>query len=485
MNQFQHLAPDLILSLAGTAVLLTGAIRSNYAQLADFLRWLTLIALVSAGLALFSLLGISQPVAAHGWVLNGSLNIVFSVTFLAIVAWTVLACATPEKAAGEWYGLLLFVALGMVSLARSGNLAMLFLGIEVLSLALYVLISFRYKHMLSIRAGTMYLVLAGFASGFLVFGLALIYAVYGTLDLSGIQQLAANSRPPIMAWIGIALFLVGIGFKLSLVPFHMWAPEVYEAAPGAISGLIASASKGAVLSAFIPFLFILRTHSQVIWGLAAASMIGGNLLALRENRLKRILAYSSIGHVGYMMIGFLAGWGVPGNAPPWLGSMLDWDDQGGINSGVRAMAFYVIAYAIAILGAFTIVSCMEHEETATLRDLRGIARKRPVHASCLMAFIVSLAGLPPTVGFFGKLYLFAAGVSAGYIWLAVVGLAGSSIGVYYYLRFLVNLFMLPPDSSDTKLRVTDLQTAVIVCTAVASVVLGLFPDLLTDFIHPR
>jgi NADH-quinone oxidoreductase subunit N len=355
----------------------------------------------------------------------------------------------------------------------------------VLSLALYVLISFRYTNMRSIRAGTMYLVLAGFASGFLVFGLALVYAVYGTLELSALQQFVPETTPPLIAMIGIGLFLVGVGFKLSLVPFHMWAPEVYEAAPGAISGVIASASKGAILAAFIPFLFILRSHWQVIWVLAAASMIGGNLLALREKRLKRILAYSSIGHIGYMFIGYLAGWAIPDDRPAWAGSVLAWDDQGIMNSGVRAMLFYVIAYATGILGAFGVVSLMDREETVTVRDLRGVARRRPILAFCMMIFVVSLAGLPPTAGFFGKLYLFGAGISAGYVWLALIGLAGSAVGVYYYLRIIVNLFMLPPDTADVKTRETSLQTGLLVATAAAVVILGLFPDLIVGFLHPR
>lgn len=484
MNDLKILAPDLILSAGGTIVLLLGALRGGRA-LHDFLRWISVIFLVAAGIALYALRDSTGDTAVNGWLTIGSLNLAFSLVFLVIVGWTMLSATLPESDAGEWYGILLFAAVGLVVLARLGNLAGLFLGIEILSLSLYILIAFRYRNALSLRAGAMYLVLAGFASGFLVFGLALVYAAYGTLQLQELQQAFQRSAVTLPALIGFGLFLVGIGFKLSLVPFHMWAPEIYEAAPSPVSGFIASASKGAVLAAFVPFMFILRSHWQVLWMLAVASVIGGNLLALRENRVKRILAYSSIGHIGYLLIGYLAGWATAGHTRPWSGHVLAWDGLSLINNGVYAVAFYIVAYAAAILGAFAVLSVMERDYAITLRDLRGLARTRPVLSACMMIFVISLAGLPPTAGFFGKLYLFTSGVSAGYVWLAVLGLVGSAIGVFYYLRILVHLFMMPTDPVEPRIADSQLQNGLLVFTAVGIVVLGLFPDMLVPLFMPQ
>lgn len=485
MNLLQYLAPELILSIGGTAVLLAGSIRGG-AALGDFLRWVSMITVAGAAGALLSVIHEPPQAIANGWLISSSVNVVFALTFMAIIAWTLLASAVPGDGAGEWYGLLLFTGVGMLTLARAGNLAALFLGVEVLSLGLYVLIAFRYTNVLSLHAGIMYLVLAGFGSGFLVFGLALVYAVQGTLDMPGLEVWSTMSgRLPLIALIGYGLFFVGVGFKLSLVPFHMWAPEIYEASPGPISGLIASASKGAIVAALVPLLFVLRSHWQIVWALSAASMIGGNLLALRETRVKRILAYSSIGHVGYIMMGYLAGWSTPGEAPRWTGNVAMWDDIGSTISGVRSIAFYVIAYAPAILGAFGVLALMDRDHAVTLRDLRGLGRKHPVLSLCLMVFVISLAGLPPSAGFFGKLYLFGAAVAAGYVRLPVIGLVASAIGIFYYLRIIVHLFMLPQHVSEVRVTQTGLQRGVLVATAVFTVLLGIFPDMLNSFLHPR
>lgn len=472
MNQIMRLLPDLIMSAGGTVVLL-GSGRYHSRVISDFMRWVALFFVVAAGVALYALQGSADPIAAEGWILNTPLNIVFGLVFLAIIGWTLIAGNVPTLGGSEYYSLLLFAGVGMLALARSGNLGALFLGLEVMSLALYVLIAFSYERRVSLRAGTMYLILAGFASGFLVFGLALIYAVYGTLDIALLKNAVTASpvgKP--VAIIGFGLFLVGVAFKLAVVPFHMWTPEVYEAAPGAVSGVIASASKGAVIAAFIPFLFLLNTHWQILWILAVASMIGGNLLGLRETRVKRILAYSSIGHIGYMLIGYLAG----RRMVEFTGDAETFRNTFPHVPGISAMVFYVVAYAMAILGAFTGLSLIEKEHSLTLHGLRGVGRRKPVMAFCILVFVVSLAGLPPTVGFWGKLYLFSAGVNAGYTWLPVLGLIGSAIGIYYYLRILVHLFMLQTDSASPKVHDTGLQNGALVVLAVLVVFFGIFPD---------
>jgi NADH-quinone oxidoreductase subunit N len=471
VNQFAPLAPDLVLSAGGTLVLIVGALR-NDRNMRDFLRWLSLVILALAGVALHATASTNPMAAAQGWIIPTPLNVMFGVAFLCMIAWTLLVSAVPDSDAGEWYSLMLFAGLGMLTLARSGNLAALFLGIELLSLSLYILIAFRYTRRASLRGATMYLVLAGFASGFLVFGLALVYAVFGSLETAAIRSASAGGMSPV-ALIGFGLFLVGVAFKLAAVPFHMWTPDVYEAAPPTITGIIASASKGAMLAAFLPFLFLLKTHWHILWILSVASMIVGNLLGLRENRVKRILAYSSIAHIGYVLVGYLGGGTMASEGVQWLPRI----------DAVSSVFFYVIAYSVTILGAFGVISLLECDEELSLRDLRGVAKKNPLLAACMLVFVISLAGIPPMVGFFGKIYLFSAAVNAGYVWLPILGLVGSAIGIFYYLRIIVNLYMLPSDASDVKVRATTLQENLITLSALTTLVLGLFPQLVFSLLN--
>lgn len=471
MNPILRLLPDLILSVGGTAILIIQALR-NTPEIRDLLRSLAIIFVAAAAVALQYSYVPHQPYVAEQWLSLTPLSVLFGLVFLGIIAWVILAGPLPQHDSGEWYAVLLFAGTGMLVLAENANIAAFFLGLELLSLSLYVLIAFSYRHRVSLRAGVVYLVLAGFASAFLVFGLAMIYAAYGTFEIHQLRTSVTSSpQMPVVAMIGFGVFLVGVFFKLAVVPFHMWAPNVYEGAPGAISGLIASASKGAMIAAMVPFLFLTRSHWQILWLLAAASMLGGNILGLMEMRVKRILAYSSIGHIGYVLLGYLA------NGPDVPTAPLV--KAGGAQViGIGSVYYYIIAYAIAILGAFVSLAALERDYALTLRDLRGVGRKQPAIALCLLVFIISLAGLPPTVGFWGKLYLFTAGVKAGYIWLSVLGLIGSAIGLFYYLRILKYLFMMPPDTTNVKTVHGPLQAGMLVLTAVATVLLGFFPDTL-------
>lgn len=465
MNEYIRYLPDILLGVGGTLCLLIGAFREERA-VSDFVRWLSLLIFVLAGVSV-PLSSASNTVVPNTWIQWNSITAAFSLAFIVIGAWLVLAEPLPDDHAGEWYSLLQFAVLGMLVLARGGNLGALFLGLETLSLTLYILISFRYRARTSLRGGAMYLVLASFASAFLAFGLALVYAAAGTLDIAEIGEKYRDGLflSP-LAKAGFALFLVGAGFKLAVVPFHMWAADVYEAAPSAVSGLIASASKGAMIAALLPFAFLLNTHKEVLWLIAACSMIGGNLLGLLEQRVKRILAYSSIAHVGYILTAYfaLASESASGDASQRLVSQI--------------LFFYIVAYSIAVLGAFAVLSQMENGREIQLRDLRGLLRRHPLSAWLLMTFVVSLAGIPPTVGFIGKLYLFLAAFKAGYVNLVLVGLIGSAVGVYYYLRILAQLFMSSSEGVDIRLRKDTLRDAVLTFTAVGVVVLGLLPGLL-------
>lgn len=464
MEPWIRLLPEGILSFGGTLVLVICALGPERAM-RDFLRWLSLFTVTGAAVALLATH--TRYAGADLWTVIDPITTAFSMLLLILVGWTIVAGRTPVGGGGEWFALLLFVGLGSLSLARVANLAGLFLGIEVLSLALYVLIAFLYEGRAALRAGAMYLALAGYASAFLVFGMALVYAVYGTIQINELETLATAGQMKPLALIGFGMLLVGIGFKLAAVPFHMWAADVYEAAPGAISGVIASVSKGATLAAILPFLFLLHTHQWVIVVLAGASMLIGNLLGLRETRVKRILAYSSIAHIGYILLGYLAG-----NGDTQFGEATD---------GRTAILYYIAAYGISVLGAFVTLSALRSEGPVTLNDLHGIGRRHPVLAVCMLVFVASLAGLPIpiTAGFWGKLYLFSAAFQAHYVKLAIFGLIGSAIGIFYYLRILVHLFMVAPETAERGTpEYSGMQQGALVLSAIAIVAVGVFPDTL-------
>ena len=463
------LLPEAILSFGGTLVLVVCAFGPERAM-RDFLRWLSLFIVAGATAALIGTH--ARYAGADNWTIVSPITTAFGTLLLSLIAWTILAGRAPVGGGGEWFALLIFVGLGSLALARVANLAGLFLGIEVLSLALYVLISFLYDRKSSLRGGAMYLALAGYASAFLVFGMALVYAAYGTIQIDELQAAAHIGHMKPLALIGFGLFLVGIGFKLAVVPFHMWAADVYEAAPGAVSGIIASVSKGATLSALIPFMFLLDTHRWVIVVLAGASMIIGNLLGLRETRVKRILAYSSIAHIGYILLGYLAG-----DQATQFGAATD---------GRTAILYYVAAYGISVLGAFVTLSALRSEGPVTLNDLHGIGRRHPALAVCMLVFVASLASLPIplTAGFWGKLYLFSAAFQAHYVKLALLGLVGSAIGIFYYLRILVHLFMVAPETGERGTpEYSTLQQGVLVLTAISVVAVGCFPDTLLHLLQ--
>lgn len=466
VQDYGRLLPDYILSVGATIVLIVGAL-SNDARLRDFLRWLSLIFIGSAGFAL-ALQSTDPTIFAGGWLFASPLGNTFALVFLGVTGWIILANPLPEKAAGEWYSLFLFAAAGMLILARAGHLGSIFMGVEILSVCLYILIAFYYKSGKALAGAIQYLVLAGFASAFLAFGLALVYAGTGTMSIPEIQAMLGFREIPqgslTLTLFGVAIFLVGVGFKLSAVPFHLWAGDVYEASTAPVASLIASASKGATFAALLPFFVVLQSHWIMIWVLAAASMLLGNLLALRENRLHRILGYSSIAHVGYLLTGFLAS---------------EFSVVGTLN-GPGSILFYVAAYSLATVGAFGVLSYLSKQNAGplTLRDLRSVAKQSPGLAFALMVFVVSMSGLPPSLGFHGKLFLFSAAYAAGFKFLVLIGLIGSAIGLFYYLRIVMHLYMMPSDAGEVTVQKDSLGMGVLTVTALAAIILGLVPGVL-------
>lgn len=365
----------------------------------------------------------------------------------------------------EYYLLLLTATLGAALLPASVHFASFFLGLETLSISLLGLIAYVSPREEAVEAGIKYLILGGASSAFLLFGMALIYADLGTMSFVQIGALAHAGDPhDLYRLAGIAMILTGVGFKLSLVPFHMWTPDIYEAAPAPVTGFIAVVSKIAVFAVILRYFILaegqadasLRTGLAVI---AILSMLGGNLLALLQDNLKRLLAYSSIAHLGYLLVAFLA-----------AGTL-----------GAEAAAYYLVAYAVTSLGAFGIVALLSApgsgRDADRIEDYHGLFRTRPFLAGSLAMMLLSLAGLPPTMGFIGKFYLILSGVGAGLFWPVAALVVGSVIGLYYYLRVLVAMAMpVPAERIATPPAAAPFfGNAVIAALLVLLVALGAYP----------
>lgn len=368
--------------------------------------------------------------------------------------------------AGEFYILILLSSLGMMLMASAGDLIIVFLGLETMSIALYVLTGF-FRHRLEAgEASLKYFLMGAFASGFFLYGIALIFGATGSTNLDRIANAVAAGagRDPMLA-VGFGLLLVGFGFKISAVPFHMWAPDAYEGAPTSITAFIATGSKAA---AFASLLRVLLTSLRgapldwpmLMWGMAAITMTVGNVVALAQQNIKRMLAYSSIAHVGYMLVGVVAG-GSLGN-----GSVL----------------FYLLVYTFTTAGAFGAVLLLERNgrEAVQLADYGGLATRHPVLAAALSVFLLSLIGIPPTAGFVGKFYLFGAAVKSGYVWLAVIGVLNSAVAAYYYLRLIVFMYMREPEGAPTVLAPSFSGALALVVAIWGVVQLGVAPGPLFD-----
>jgi NADH-quinone oxidoreductase subunit N len=327
----------------------------------------------------------------------------------------------------EFYLLLLLASLGALILVGAVHFAAFFLGLELLSVSLYALIAYPRTGEAAVEAGLKYLVLAAASAAFVLFGMALIYAEAGALDFARATALPTAGPDRVVALTGIALMLVGFGFKLALVPFHLWTPDVYQGAPAPVTAFVATVSKGAMIALLLRFfagtdLAAERSFFVVFAIVAVASMVAGNLLALLQNDVKRILAYSSIAHLGYLIVAFLAS-----------GTL-----------AATAVAFYLVAYFITTIGAFgviTVLSDSEEGDLDRLTDFRGLFARRPWLATVMAGMLLSLAGIPFTAGFVGKFYVTVAAGSAALWPLLVVMMITSGIGLFYYLRVVVAMFM--------------------------------------------
>ncbi len=386
---------------------------------------------------------------------------------------TALSYGYLQKQGGdreEFYILLLLAIFGSTVLVASNHFASLFLGLEILSVSLYALIAYLRTNERGFEAGIKYLVLAATSAAVVLFGMALIYGELGTMSLSEIaSRMASPGSPNIFLLAGTAMIIVGLGFKLAVVPFHMWTPDVYEGSPAPVTAFIASVSKGALFALLIRYftLIDIRAHNPlflIFTLIAIASMFAGNLLALLQNNVKRILAYSSIAHLGYLLVAFLAT-----NA-----------------YAAKTVAFYLITYFVTIIGAFGIIAVLsdKQREPDKIDDYIGMASRRPLLSGVFTAVLLSLAGIPLTAGFIGKFYIIKAG-SGSALWLLVIVLViNSTIGLFYYLRIIAAIYK--PVEKESSLLASKISLSGGIVLAVLLILLiwlGVYPSLFIDVIQ--
>ncbi|MDD8017923.1 MAG: NADH-quinone oxidoreductase subunit N [Bacteroidota bacterium] len=392
----------------------------------------------------------------------------YSILFLVITLFSlVLALPYLEKEQshlGEYYILVTFSAIGMMMMGSAGDLITIFLGLEIMSVCFYVLAGFFRSKLSSNESALKYFLLGAFATGFLLYGIALIYGTTGTTNLLRIAAQYPQAFGDPLHVIGWGLILIGFGFKVAAVPFHMWVPDVYEGAPTSVTALMSTGGKAAAFSSFIlAFSIPMSMHdpklTALIAGLAAASMLIGNWFGLAQKNLKRMLAYSSIAHAGYMLIGIASG------------SPL----------GQQGITFYLVSYALTNLGAFGVISMLESETGGNLsyEDYAGLARRKPALSAMLSMFMFSLTGVPPFAGFVGKYYLFASAVQSHLTWLAILGVMTSLFSTYYYLRVVVYMYF--RETADASVPVVSkISFASVVLSAIGIILLGVFPSLVLN-----
>jgi NADH-quinone oxidoreductase subunit N len=423
---------------------------------------------LSGALASVWLLG-QEP--TRGAVLAGALtadglSLFLQALILAVAIVTVLL--TPGYLSangierGEHYALLLFSVVGMLGLVSSLELVSMFVALEIMSVALYGLAGIDRARRESQEAALKYFVTGSFASAFFLYGVALLYGVTGSTSIERVTRALGVMGPQALplAVLGTAMLLVGFGFKIASVPFHMWTPDVYEGAPTTVTAFMSAGVKaaafGALLRVFDTGLTSLASHWQpLVAALAIVTMLLGNLAALAQTSLKRLLAYSSIAHAGYLMTALVA--------RPALAS--------------EAILFYLVAYAAVNLGAFGVIAALARDgrEPATVADLAGLSERRPALAAALTVFLVSLTGIPVTAGFVGKFYLFGAAVSSGWVVLALVGVLTSVVSAYYYLRVVVAMYMEPPLGEDNFAAVPAAAVLALVLSAGVTLLFGVWP----------
>ncbi len=460
------LLPEYILTIAGVIIMLAEPCLKPGASRKP-LGWIAIFGTLLAGAASWFQLGYGTVHAFSGNIQTDAFSVFFHLLIAAVVLVTLLGSLDyfdgNATHAGEYFALALFGAVGMMLMTCSVELLMVFVGLEISSIATYIMAGFRKGQATASESSIKYFLLGSFATAFFLYGIALAFGATGSTSISAIAAGLGSTATPRLAFTALAMMLIGLGFKVSAAPFHVWTPDVYQGAPAPVVGLMSTAPKAAAFAVLLRITFsgfptMQHRWSILIWILAALSMTVGNLGALLQRDVKRMLAYSSIAHAGYLLVAFTA---FPIEA-------------------ISSAAFYTAAYAAMNVGAFAVITQIGgfHETLRTLDDYRGLASHRPALAGVFAFFLLSLIGIPFTGGFFGKFYVFSAAIGSGHIWLAVIGLLNSGIACFYYLCLLAAVYSKPTaetESVASSAKITLPALAGLTIATVATLVLGILP----------
>lgn len=467
------LAPMVIVTFFAIIVLVLGL---GKAKRPDFVSYVGIGGVILAFIAnIFCLKDFfgTENLTASGMFTLDYITTGFNFIFLTVALISILASSKYVKdeniPPNEYFGLMLFSIVGMMVMASGTNLAVIFVGLEVMSIALYILSGIKKNEMKSLESALKYFLLGAFASGFFLYGISMIYGATGTLDLNVMAQKITSETLefPIILMLGIAFLLVGFGFKVALVPFHTWAPDVYEGASSPITGFMSVGAKAAGFAAFVRVFVIALTGVKTEWTgilaiLAILTMVVGNILALQQTNFKRLLAYSSITHAGYLLLGIIAG----------------------NDLGTQAIIFYLFSYAFMNIGAFGIITLVsnKNEEFVNVSDFKGLGKKKPFVAFMLTIFLFSLAGIPPMAGFFGKYFIFTSLIKSGAETLAIIGVLNAVIGVYYYLSPIVIMWMKEPNEVFEVNDASPSLKLALILSFISTILIGIFPSQVMYFL---
>ncbi len=471
LQEFYNILPLVII---GSGIVISVVVELYFKKSESFLPWFSAILFLAAGVYSIATVDNTSLVMQNTLATGGNVNIFYFLFNVGASLVSLLSMDYIKKYGahfGEYYILIQTSVLGMMLMAGAKDLLTIFLGLELMSISFYVLAGINRKRIAAIEAALKYFLLGAFATGFLVYGMALIYGTAGTTSIDSIIQNFDSLSSNALFVVGDFVILIGFSFKIAAFPFHMWVPDVYQGSPTTIAGLFSTGGKAAAFSAIIVTFFALFTgpgqnlFTPYFSVIAVFSMLFGSIVAIAQTNIKRMLAYSSISHAGYMAIGLAAG----------------------NPDGVAGIIFYLAAYTFMNLGAFGIVAIIEGKEETNLdiNSYSGLSSKYPVLAGALALFMFSLAGIPPFAGFFGKYYVFISAIKADLTWLAIVGILSSAISVYFYIRIVVLMYFKSSDQELT-LEKSDTGLAAVMVSLIIVIILGILPgsfiQMITEFL---
>ena len=455
-------APFTFLSVMAIIAMVLDALIVNSSRITFIFSAITLLISGILGISTFGLHGIGFNGMVTGGGFAAYFDILFSIGGLLTILTSRQYLQRENIEHDEFYSLVLFAVAGMMLIAHSNHLLILFIGIEVMSVSFYILSGYMRNNAKSVESSLKYFLLGAFATGFLVYGIALIYGSTGSMDYNQIALNINNNALnfPALLPVGVALIVIGLSFKAAAFPFHQWAPDVYQGAPTIVTAFMSTAGKAAAFAEFIPIVTVLMPSApvklQMIFAvMSAATMLIGNISALAQSNIKRMLAFSSVAHAGYIMMGLVSG----------------------SQYGYGGIVFYLTAYMFMQIGSFIIVAILERngEKYLELSDYAGLSKRHPVLAAFMAIFMLSLAGIPPFAGFFGKYFLFTAAIDAGFLWLTLVGVLSSIISVYFYIGLIVKMYFTEPEGQreDNEVGMSGLS---LIITIAGVIVLGILPS---------